>query len=40
MLVFESEDVHVKEVGETLKIKLGVEGECKGPQRSGKWVGV
>ena len=40
VLTFGSEDVCVTEVGETLKLKLRVEGGCKGPRWSGKWVGV
>ena len=40
VLVFGSEDANVKEVGEILKLKLGVKGGGKGPQWSGKWTGV
>ena len=40
VLVFGSEDASVKEVGETLKLKLGVKGGGKGPRWSGKWTGV
>ena len=40
VLVFGSEDASVKEVGEILKLKLGVKGGGKGPRWSGKWVGV
>ena len=40
VLVFGSEDSRVKEVGEILKLKLGVKGGGKGPRWSGKWVGV
>lgn len=40
VLVFGSEDGSVKEVGETLKLKLGVKGGGKGPRWSGKWTGV
>lgn len=40
VLAFGSEDASVKEVGETLKLKLGVKGGGKGPRWSGKWVGV
>ena len=40
MLVIGSEDVSVNEVGEILKLKLGVKGGGKGPRWSGKWTGV
>lgn len=40
VLVFGSEDASVKEVGETLKVKLGVKGGGKGLRWSGKWTGV
>ena len=40
VLVIGSEDVCVKEIGETLKFKLQVKGGGKGPRWSGKWVGV
>ena len=40
VLVFGSEDVRVKEVWETLKLKLGVKGGGEGPRWSGRWVGV
>ena len=40
VLVFGSEDARVKEVGDTLKLKLGVKGGGKGPRWSGKWTGV
>jgi misacylated tRNA(Ala) deacylase len=40
VLVFGSEDARVKEVGETLKLKLGVKGGGKGPRWSGKLTGV
>ena len=40
VLVFGSEDASVKELGETLKFKLGVKGGGKGSRWSGKWVGV
>ena len=40
VLVFGSEDASVKEVGEILKLKLGVKGGGKGPRWSGKWGGV
>lgn len=40
VLVFGSEDASVKEVGEVLKLKLGVKGGGKGPRWSGKWAGV
>jgi len=40
ILVFGSEDASVKELGETLKLKLGVKGGGKGPRWSGKWTGV
>jgi len=40
VLVFGSEDSSVKEVGEILKLKLGVKGGGKGPRWSGKWTGV
>ena len=40
VLVFGSGDASVKEVGETLKLKLGVKGGGKGPRWSGKWTGV
>ena len=40
VLVVGSEDSSVKEVGETLKLGLGVKGGGKGPRWSGKWTGV
>lgn len=40
VLVFGSEDGNVKDVGEILKLKLGVRGGGKGPRWSGKWTGV
>ncbi|KAF9646955.1 alanyl-tRNA synthetase domain-containing protein [Thelephora ganbajun] len=40
VLVFGSEDASVKEIGETLKLKLAVKGGGKGPRWSGKWTGV
>jgi misacylated tRNA(Ala) deacylase len=40
VLVFGSEDASVKEVGETLRLKLGVKGGGKGSRWSGKWAGV
>ena len=40
VLVFGSEDSSVKEVGETLKLELGIKGGGKGPRWSGKWTGV
>lgn len=40
VLVFGLEDASVKEVGETLRLKLGVKGGGKGPRWSGKWTGV
>ena len=40
LLVFGSVDANVKEVGEILKLKLGVKGGGKGPRWSGKWTGV
>lgn len=40
VLVFGSEDARVKELGETLKLKLSVKGGGKGPRWSGKWTGV
>ena len=40
MLAFRSEDVRVKGVEETPKLKLGVKGGGKGPQWRMKWVGV
>ena len=40
VLVFDSEDANVKEVGEILKLKLRIKGRGKGPRWSGKWTGV
>ena len=40
VLVFGSEDVRAKEVGEAQKLKLGVKGGGKGLRRSGKQIGV
>jgi len=40
VLVVGSEGASVKEVGEVLKLKLGVKGGGKGPRWSGKWTGV
>ena len=40
ILVFGSADAIVKEVGETLKLGLGVKGGGKGSRWSGKWTGV
>jgi misacylated tRNA(Ala) deacylase len=40
VVVFGSEVVRAKEVGEALKLKLGVKGRGKGPRRIGKQIGV
>ena len=40
VLVIGPEDANVNEVGEILKLRLGVKGGDKRPRWSGKWTGV